>query len=293
MVVAVDAGGTNTRLALVSGLREAPTPITVADIATFHTERDYDTQVKRVADEVIAARALANERGGTASGVGVSIGGRMLRDGSGLEVAPNLPAYEGKPFVADLVRRTGLPVRAAHDTVCGLLGERRYGALVGAERCAYLTVSTGLGGAIYLAGPGHASGAHVSIELGHQVLDGAARPCLCGQIGCLETYVGGRQLELRHGAPLQALSDPGVWDALVEKLALGLVNLAQLTRVELVAVGGAIALARGSLLDELQARIDARLRNMTLHIVPAALGERAPLIGAAALLDVEPGAILN
>jgi glucokinase len=292
-VVAVDAGGTNTRIALVSGLRGAPTSINIEDIATFRTERDYDAQIKRVADEIISARALASERGGMAAGVGASIGGRMLRDGSGLEIAPNLPTYEGKPFVADLVSRTGLPVRAAHDTVCGLLGERRYGALAGAARCAYLTVSTGLGGAIYLAGPGGASGVHVSIEMGHQILDGATRPCLCGQIGCLETYVGGWQLELRHGAPLQALSDPGVWNLLVEKLAQGLVNLAQLTRVELVAVGGAIALARGSLLDELQAQVDARLRNMTLRIVPAALGERAPLIGAAALLDVEPGAILN
>jgi predicted NBD/HSP70 family sugar kinase len=125
------------------------------------------------------------------------------------------------------------------------------------------------------------------------VLDGSTRACPCGQIGCLETFVGGRQLEARHGAPLETLDDPLLWESLSAKLALGLVNLAQLTRVELVAVGGAIALARPDLLADLQARVDARLRNLTLRIVPAALRERAPLIGAAALLDVAPESVLN
>ena len=114
-----------------------------------------------------------------------------------------------------------------------------------------------------------------------------------GQLGCLETFAGGRQLEMRHGSPLTALEDSLVWETMVEKLALGLVNLAQLTRVELVATGGAIALARPALLQRLQARVDARLRNMPLRIIPAALGERAPLIGAAVLLETEPNAILN
>jgi glucokinase len=293
MVIAVDAGGTNTRVALIAGLDSEQGAIEVEDIASFPTERDYDAQIRRMAREIETARALANERGATVSGVGVSIGGRMLRDGSGVAVAPNLPTYERRPLVADLVAQSGLHVRAAHDTVCGLLGEFRFGSLTGVERCAYLTLSTGLGAAIHLAGPGGGPGVNVSIEMGHQLLDGDTRPCLCGQIGCLETYVGGKQLESRYGEPLAALDDPQMWETMTEKLALGLVNLAQFTRIELVAVGGAIALARRSLLDAVQAQVDRRLRNMTLRIIPAALGERAPLIGAAALLETDPGTILN
>ena len=291
--VAVDTGGTNTRVALVARQDGGALSALVEDIAAFRTERDYDAQIERVAAAILSARSRISARGGALSGVGVSVGGRMLRDGSGVAVAPNLPAYEGRPLVADLAERTGLRVRAAHDTICGLLGELRYGALEGAERCAYLTLSTGLGAAIHLAGSGGAPGVSVSIEMGHQLMDGATLPCLCGQVGCLETFAGGRQLEMRHGSPLAALEDSLVWETMVEKLALGLVNLAQLTRVELVATGGAIALARPALLQRLQARVDARLRNMPLRIIPAALGERAPLIGAAVLLETEPNAILN
>lgn len=292
MVIAVDVGGTNTRLALVARQAGAA-PAVVENVATFRTERDYDAQIERVADAIAASQSRASECGAVVTGVGVSLGGRMSRDGSGIAVAPNLPAYEGRPLAPDLAAHVGLRVRAAHDTVCGLLGELRYGALIGAERCAYLTLSTGLGAAIHLAGQGGAPGVSVSIEMGHQLLDGCLRLCLCGQTGCLETFVGGLQLEMRYGAPLEALDDPLVWETLAEKLALGLVNLAQLTRVELVAAGGAIALARPALLPQLQARVDARLRNMTLRIVPAALGAGAPLIGAAVLLETAPEVVLN
>ena len=289
-VIAVDLGGTNTRVALLA-CAAPPAPPHVETTDAFLTDPDYDKQLARLSSALAAARERAGKRG--VMGVGVSIGGRMARDGSGLTIAPNLPGYERRPLTSDLASQTGLTARAAHDTVCGLFGERRYGALVSAERCAYLTISTGLGAAIYLAGPGAAPGVTVSIEMGHQLLDGSDRLCLCGQTGCLETYVGGRQLELRYGVPLAQITDAAVWDALAEKLALGLVNLAQLTRVEVVATGGAVALARPALLADLQARVDARLHGMALRIVPAALGERAPLIGAAVLLDTDPATVLN
>jgi glucokinase len=292
LVIAIDLGGTHTRVALI-GSATPPALPHVEVVRSFYTDPDYATQIARLSESITASQARVDERGAVVTGVGVSIGGRMLRDGSGLAVAPNLPAYEGRALTADLSSRTNVAVRAAHDTVCGLLGERRYGALMGAERCAYLTISTGLGAAVHLASPGGAPGVNVSIEMGHQILDGADRLCLCGQTGCLETFVGGRQLELRYGIPLAQLTDAAVWGALVEKLALGLVNLAQLTRVEVVAAGGATTLARLALLVDLQARVGERLKGMTLRIIPAALGERAPLIGAAVLLETDPATILN
>jgi glucokinase len=288
-LIAVDIGGTNTRVARIWHRAGAPGPGAFEMLDAYTTPTSFDAQLARLG-QVIALAQIHHKH---ITGVGVSVGGRMLGDGSGLAIAPNLRDYEGRPLTDDLANRTGLSVRAAHDTVCGLLGERRFGALAGSERCAYLTISTGVGAAIYLAGSGDTSGVNASIEFGHQLLDGNDRPCLCGQIGCLETYVGGRQLEMRHGASLERIADPQVWDGLVDKVALGLVNLAQLTRVELVAVGGAIALARPALLPDLQSRVDTRLRSMPLRITEAALGAFAPLAGAVALLDTDPATILN
>lgn len=288
-LIAIDIGGTNTRVARVAGDAGATRPTAFELLAEYPSPPAYGTQIARLS-QVIAGAHVGDS---AISGIGISAGGRMLRDGSGVAIAPNLRDYEGRPLTGDLARATDLPVRAAHDTVCGLLGERRYGALAHTERCAYLTLSTGVGAAIYLAGADGAPGVHVSIEFGHQLLDGDERPCLCGQTGCLETHVGGRQLESRHGAPLERLDDARVWVDLAAKVALGLVNLAQLTRVELVAVGGAIAVARPALLADIQQWVDARLRSMALRVVAAALGERAPLAGAAVLLDTDPATILN
>ena len=279
-VVAVDVGGTHTRVALAR-----TTDGVVVAVAEFRTELGYPAQLARLAEAVADAGRRAH---GPLAGIGVSLGGRIARDGSGVEVAPNLRVYEGRPLVQQMSERCGgLPVRLAHDAVCGLLAERWLGALVGVERCAYLTLSTGTGCAVHLEAQGSGTGVTLSIELGHQLLDHNQRACLCGQVGCLETYTGGRQLALRYSQPIETLPEAeqaDLWRAFVEKLSLGLVNLAHLTRVERVAVGGAIALNHPALLPALSAAVDARLRNARLDMAPATLGAQAPLVGAAALL---------
>jgi predicted NBD/HSP70 family sugar kinase len=318
-VVAVDIGGTNTRIAIFPDPAGSPACVS---LDLFHTEKRYERQLDRV---VTAIRTIKNEASVTPDGmrseaqlihyqahqvsqqtnqvsgetnpirIGVSIGARLARDGGGVAVAPNLRDYEGRPFVRDLAERFGLPVHSAclaHDPVCGLLAERRFGVLQNADRCAYLTVSTGTGAAIYL-GSDNAFGRALSIEFGHQILDGDTRACLCGQTGCLETYTGGQQLAERYGRPLEEIGDVAVWDALYDKLALGLVNLAQLTRIEIVALSGSIALKHERFLDELRERVEARLRGMTLRLELAALREQAPLVGAALLPETPAHAILH
>src|SRR5439155_21663559 len=128
---------------------------------TFQT---YEEQLHH-----IIAAIRANNRNQLA-GIGVSVAARIAKDGRSVIVAPNLPDYIDKPFAEDLIDRLKSPVRLAHDTVCGLLAEKKFGILHQIDRCAYLTVSTGTGAAIQL---GKASTSFTSsIEIGHQVLDG-------------------------------------------------------------------------------------------------------------------------
>ncbi|HEX8995250.1 MAG TPA: ROK family protein [Ktedonobacterales bacterium] len=295
LAIAVDIGGTNTRVALVLPDSATTSPAQVNIVATFPTEQRYQEQIERLDAALAEAIHQAERLPETAriEGIGISLGGRIARDGAGVEIAPNLRDYERRSLVEEISARCGgLPVRVAHDAVCGLLAERSAGALVGVERCAYLTLSTGTGCAVHLESPSGAAGVTLSIELGHQLLDGNERVCLCGQTGCLETYTGGRQLALRYGQPIESLPDADLWQALSQKLSLGLVNLAHLTRVERVAIGGAIALNRPGLLSELRASVGDRLRNARLELVAAALGEQAPLIGAATLLRTPEAELL-
>lgn len=274
-IIGVDVGGTTTRLGVFTTLA---TPH-FTQIARFPTQQRYEEQMQRIINAVHEYRL--NERAGI-DGIGVSIGGRLAKDGRSVLVAPNLPDYVSKPFADDLLQQFACPVRLAHDTVCGLLGEKRFGAMQTVERCAYLTVSTGTGAAIQLRKAENVL--TVSIEIGHQLLDLNTLVCLCGQVGCLETFTGGKQLEMRLGHALAQETDSAFWQIVTDKLALGLVNLAQLTRVEVIAVSGAIVLNNPSVLLLLQQKVDDMIRGTTLKLCNATLGENAPIVGAAQLL---------
>jgi glucokinase len=279
--LAIDIGGSNTRLGLFASL-DAPdfTPLD-----SFPTQPSYTDQF----DLVVSA--LREQGVSEIASAGVSVAARVARDGRSIVFGPNLPEYLDKPFAQDLEARLGCAVRMGHDTVCGLLGEQRFGALREVERGAYLTVSTGTGAAIQLGKGG--TRLTSSIEIGHQILDGNERLCLCGQVGCLETFTGGRQLELRYGRPIAEFADASFWQVFTSKLVLGLLNLAQLTRIDTVAVGGAIALHNTFLLSMIQTHIDILLKGSNLALLPAELGADAPLVGAASLLAVSESMILH
>ncbi|HZO71379.1 MAG TPA: ROK family protein [Ktedonobacteraceae bacterium] len=279
--IGIDIGGTNTRIGL---FRTLATP-TFTSLAQFSTQQNYEQQL------VSMINAVQHSAAGEIAGVGVSFGGRLAKDGRSVLVAPNLPDYVGKPLAQELERSFGCPVRLAHDPVCGLLSEKKFGRISNIERCAYLTLSTGTGAAIQLRKAEKAL--TISIEIGHQILDGNPLTCLCGQVGCLETFTGGRQLEQRLGHAIAGVTDQAFWELFCDKLAIGLVNLAQLTRVEAVVVSGAIALKNAFLLPLLQRKVSERITGATLVLYLATLGENAPIVGATTLLETPDETILH
>jgi glucokinase len=281
MYVAIDIGGTATRV----GVAEVPAAGNVELVARFPTEQLYDRQLERLIKAVTAARVPA------LGGIGISMGARIARDGTRVSVAPNLREYERKPIVHQLEARFGCPVRLAHDPVCGVLAETALGVLKGFDRCAYLTVSTGTGAAVQLRKPPNV--VTLSIEMGHQLLAGNTRRCLCGQIGCIETFTGGKQIAQRFGRDASQIDDPAFWRELTDALAVGIVNLSWLTRVEAIAVSGGIALNSTYLQEHLQARVSALRVGDECRLLWSELGENAPLLGAALLIDTPESTILH
>ena len=195
MYIGIDIGGTSTRIGLFASLA-APDSV---PIAKFPTHQRYKEQLQSI---VTAIKSCGTEK---LAGVGISVAARVAKDGRMVIIAPNLPEYVGEPFAQDLSDHLQCPVRLAHDTVCGLLAEKKFGHLRYCERCAYLTVSTGTGAAIQLRKA--STMLMLSIEMGHQILDGNPLQCLCGQVGCLETFTGGKQLELRYGRPVAQIAE--------------------------------------------------------------------------------------
>src|SRR5205085_10755618 len=138
--IGVDIGGTSTRVGLFQSLDSAD----FALVARFATEQSYERQLHAMISTIESSGVQGVD------GIGVSVAGRIAKDGRGVIVAPNLPEYVGKPFAQDLFDHFQCPVRLAHDAVCGLLAEKKFGSIRNFDRCGYLTVSTGTGAAIQL-----------------------------------------------------------------------------------------------------------------------------------------------
>jgi glucokinase len=152
-----------------------------------------------VADCIAAAQesraAVPAEVEAALIGIGVSSPGPIdPRTGYVVE-PPNLgPRFRHVPLAPELGEALGLPAFLDRDTNVAALGERAFGAARGFDDFIYLTVSTGVGGAIVtkgelLHGPDGLAG-----ELGHVpvTLDGPR--CGCGGIGHVEAYASGAGL---------------------------------------------------------------------------------------------------
>jgi glucokinase len=313
VILALDIGGTRIRAAAIlpdgsclAG-RSAPTPLAESAEVIYCTCASLLTE---------AAEALpaAIDR---PSAIGISSMG-PVDPWRGLVVdPPNVPALHHGPLANEMEARLGLPAFLERDTNVAALAERWAGAARGVDDFLYITVSTGLGGAIFhegslLLGPDGTAG-----ELGHGTAIEGGPPCGCGGLGHLEgvaagaglarqaahEVAGGRSAFLQARAALAPLTARDVAEGDVEgdetcaqlmvrarrAFAIACVGWVNSLNPTLIVVGGALAAGQGDRWLE-PARDEVRhfaLRTPAarVRIVPAALGDDVGLIGAWPLVE--------
>ncbi|WP_065961024.1 ROK family protein [Streptomyces sparsogenes] len=296
-VIALDVGGTGMKAALVG-----------ADGALLHEERrptgrerGPEAVVATILDFAAELRAIGEQRyGQPAAAAGVGVPG-VLDEERGIAVfAANL-GWRDVPLRALLAERlAGTPVALAHDVRMGGLAEGRIGAGEGARRFLFVSLGTGIAGAIGIDGRVD-PGAHGSSgEIGHIVVRPGGPVCGCGQYGCLETVASasavGRAWALASGDPEADAADcakavesgdpraAAVWQEAVSALADGLVTGLTLLDPGVMIIGGGLAEAGETLFAPLRTAVRERITFQRLpSIVPAALGDTAGCLGAGLL----------
>ncbi len=271
MYAVIDLGGTNTSVVTFASLAVPQYTL----VAQFPTDQDYAQQLERLL-------AALDRSGHQLEGVGMAIGAQLTPDGLAIEESWTMRAYVGHSIVSDVARATGVEVRAANDNVCGVLAETTLGVLQPWQRAAYLTVSTGTGAGIRL-GNGRGAIAWLA-QVGHHVVHMEGESCVCGQRGCVQTITGGQQFLRRFGRPAAEIQDEAVWREVTETLAVAIVNLARITRVDAVCVSGGIGYNNAHIRANLAARVRALGPATGVRVCFPAFGEQAPVVGAALLL---------
>lgn len=241
----------------------------------------------------------------TARGIGVGTGG-VVDPHAGTVVSANdlLPGWAGTHIHDELRARLQLPVAADNDVNAFALGEHLFGAGQTHTSALYVSVGTGIGGAIVLDGELH-HGAHSTAgELGHiAVPEAVGRHCNCGRAAHLEAIASGPAISAYY-RELTGTADNPELPEIVEQVTTGdpmasraieqgatalgrvLGGLVNTLDVDNVVLGGGVPGIGELYWNSLRTAFTAELlpAPSSVTITPAALGSRSAVVGAAALM---------
>ncbi len=296
VALAVDMGGTHTRVGLVDTTGRVLALAKIPTLAALGPQQALSRLVQAAEGLLRAGGPAGGGRAGEIVGIGVGTPGPVDMRRGVIVSSPNLPGWRDVPVAEMLRSALGLPVCHERDANAALLGEAWLGAARGHRDVVLLTLGTGIGGSVLVGGELHHGRDGYAWECGHMTIDPDGPLCGCGNRGCLEAFASGTAIRNRTGregselfaaaargeaAALEAVREVGV------ALGIGLASLANIFNPSLVVLGGGMA-ERGHLFwDAMIAEMRRRAFpavTQGLEVVPALLGDRAGLLGAARLV---------
>lgn len=273
MYILFDIGGTNMRIAVTRDGESFGDPIVIATPKTFEEGM-----------ELFAHHARVLSHGEKVKGVVGGIAGTLTRDKGTLIASPNLPGWIGNPLRGKLHDILGAAVHIENDSAMVGLGEAIYGAGRGFDIVAYLTISTGVGGARIINGMIDESSN--GFEPGHQIIDPDNSLCPECEGNDLESYVSGTAITKRYGVKPHEITDPEVWDTLAKFLAYGLNNTIAYWSPHVIVLGGSMMKTIGIPIEGVKKHLREIFRIMpdVTRIEKATLGDLGGLWGAIAYI---------
>ncbi len=184
--VGVDVGGTK----LYAGVVNLETGAVVSTgRKRTHPERGVSFFTQRLQDVITTAIAGAGDAAPALIGIGVGVAGQVDRARGVILGAPNLAHGLVNLDIDQLLTVPfALPVTLGNDVEVAALGELHFGAGRGVDDFVYVSVGTGVGGAIVRDGAIFRGASGTAGEIGHTVVDYDGRFCGCGGRGHLEAY---------------------------------------------------------------------------------------------------------
>ncbi|ACC79112.1 ROK family protein [Nostoc punctiforme] len=257
--------------------------------------------------------------------IGVSFGGPVDASTGTVRLSHHVAGWENIPLKGLLEEEFGVSVGVDNDANVAALGEHRFGAGQGYDSLFYITVSTGVGGGWILNGQPWRGAGGMAGEIGHIVVDPSGPVCLCGKRGCVERLASGpymaqnvreilenepqRRGGFRDGEILRGLAGDDLTlltgqlvseaaaagDDLAKEvlhkaawaLGVGIGNVANLMNPQRFVLGGGVTKAGEDFWRVVrQVARETALPEVDFEIVPAVLGDDAPLWGGVAIASM-------
>ena len=209
---------------------------------------------------------------------------------------------ENYDIVGRLSKEINLPIKIKNDAKCAAIAESTYGSIKEYENSLFLTLGTGIGGAVVfnhkLLDPKKVPG----FEFGHMIITKNGRLCNCGKRGCFERYgsmkvfkqevinelnldekISGEELLKKVEKEQQDPVVENIIDEFTENLSIGISNLINIFEPEAIGIGGSFTYYADILLPKIKSKIlDGNLlfnKREDIIINAATLGNNAGMIG--------------
>lgn len=236
--------------------------------------------------------------------VGIAIPGTVTENEVIKSVNLGLKNYK---IIEELKEKINLPIKIRNDAKCAAIAESTYGSLKNYKRILFLTLGTGIGGAVIIDNKLLNTGELPGCEIGHMVIEKNGIQCNCGKKGCFEKYASmkafknnlRKALDLNEnfsGKELLALINNTTKEdknykiinkvkrEFIENLAIGISNLVNIFEPEAIGIGGSFVYFSDVLLDDLKEELVAGNllfnKRKKINIQTAVLGNEAGIIGS-------------
>jgi glucokinase len=296
--IGIDLGGTYIKYAVV---QDDGTIIFEDKCFTLPERNALIGQLKKTIRHCLRT---AGERGIAIDGIGVGTPGivdpteRILLGGS-----PNIEGWEQVPLADEIEEEFGLPTRLCNDANAMAMAEHSFGVARGLSDVIFISIGTGIGGAVIVDNKMLRGYMNRGGELGCTPLnvDGGIR-CNCGAEGCWESYastaamlrfyervtgesITGEQLVARYLAGERAATE--IWEKECYYIGRGIAGFINIFAPQMVVIGGGISEA-GDFFIRMVSEVAMKnaLRDCSEHtaIRGALMGNQAGVIGAAGLI---------
>ncbi|WP_454191946.1 ROK family protein [Paenibacillus sp. Marseille-Q7038] len=303
-VIGIDIGGTNIKAGVVTLKGEFILDRTIPTYSENGKEALLN-KIEEIAKNCLQEASYSNLH---ILALGIGTAGFINLQGEIGSATANLPDWKGTPLRAELEKRVGISVFVDNDVNMLALGELWQGAGKDLNHFLCVSLGTGIGGCLILDGLPYRGRSGFAGAYGHQVIQMKGIPCTCGSAGCWEQYASVTALKRQTAeAQEKAWADQPrlIFDEArtgnkkaqdlvlqyTEYIAVGLSNLIHHFNPPAVIIGGAVTEQGDILFEPIRTFVqkytmDGFANHPDVPILPAALGNRAGIMGAAKLAIV-------
>ena len=262
--------------------------------------------IKKVIEEYIVQTVERFEKEYKITEIGIAIPGTVA---NGMIIKSVNLGIENYNIVDKLNEKLNYKIKIKNDAKCAAIAENEYGSLKKYKRAVFITLGTGIGGAVIINNELLDTGKLPGCEIGHMVVENDGVLCNCGRKGCFEKYASmkvfknnlrkelnldektsGKDLLniIRESSKNKESKKYKVIEKVIDKyinyLALGLANLINIFEPEAIGIGGSFVYFEEELLGRLKEKLLEKnmLFNPRENIVieTAILGNDAGIIGS-------------